>query len=378
LKLLILEPVPAHGGGSEAVMLSLGRGLARRGHKVVLLHDQPGSMTSDYSEFAVDIDTRRLHGFSLRAPASTLRGISTLIASVRKCGAQAVLSSHLGYLRQAALVRRATGVPSLFHLGLPCVGSSPMLRWSYRNLGVGVAPSLHNAATWIEGGWPAGRVGVVPNWVDAERFRPASDVAARRRALELEPEGRYVLLLGRICEQKGVTILLRAFAALGSGYEDVVLLLVGGVSPAYSAVLDAELERMPGTLRSRVVVRPVTPHPEYYYQVADVACVPSMGDEAFGLTVIEAMACGVPVLTSTLGMTPEILGPEHSTLLRRPGDITHWTAGLQAWLDDPDQCRRVGASLRERVVAHYGPEHGLDGYERMLSEITVRSPGGRA
>ncbi|WP_345293614.1 glycosyltransferase family 4 protein [Luteimonas vadosa] len=375
MKLVVVEPTPAHGGGSEAMVLSLARGLAGRGHEIVLVHDQPGSMTADYAAFATDIISTALPGFAFRVPATTMAGVWNLMSTVRRCGAHAGLSSHLGYLRHAALVHRLVRVPFLFHLGLPCVGSTPLLRWSYRNLGFGIAPSAHTAASWEAGGWPRELLGVVPNWVDIERFQPATDVPALRRSLSLEPEARYVLFLGRICEQKGIRVLLRAFADLGPAHEDAVLLLVGGVAPDFADDFEAELGRLPETRRSKVLLRPVTAFPERYYQAADVACVPSLGDEAFGLTVIEAMSCGLPVLTSALGVTPDILGESHADLLRRPGDVAHWTQGLRDLLDNSAHRRRTGISLRDRAVACFGPEPGLDAYEERLIRMTARRRG---
>ncbi|MDQ3524023.1 MAG: glycosyltransferase family 4 protein [Chloroflexota bacterium] len=378
MRVMVLEPDPSHGGGSEAVVLSVARGLASRGHEIVLLHDAHGSMMPDYGAFAVETLQRRLPGFAKRSPITTARGMATIVGAVRRSRAQTVVSSHLGYLRHAAVTRRVLGVPFLFHLGLPCVGDSFLLQWSYRNLGTGVAPSEHNAATWSAGGWPDAAMRVVPNWVDVGTFAPAVDRVAARRAVGLPSDGRYVLFLGRICEQKGVTVLLRAFAGLGPGYEDVKLLLVGAVAPGYGATLDASLGAMPDACRARVIVHPVTAQPERYYQAADVACVPSLGDEAFGLTVVEAMACGVPVLTSALGMTHELLGPEHAALLREPGVVKEWVSGLRKWLDDADARGRCGASLRKRAVEQFGPGPGVAAYEAVLEGMLEIRVGGRA
>lgn len=378
MRVIVLEPDPSHGGGSEAVVLSVARGLASRGHEIVLLHDAHGSMMPAYQAFAVETLQRPLPGFARRSPIRTARGMATFVSAVRRSRAQAVVSSHLGYLRHAAVTRRMLGVPFLFHLGLPCVGDSFLLRWSYRNLGTGVAPSEHNAATWSAGGWPDSALHVVPNWVDVDTFVPAADRAAARRALGLPPDGRYVLFLGRICEQKGVTVLLRTFADLGPGYEDVKLLLVGPVAAGYGATLDTTLRAMPDACRGRVIVHPVSAHPERYYQVADVACVPSLGDEAFGLTVVEAMACGVPVLTSDLGMTRGLLGPDHSALLRDPGVVKEWVSGLREWLDDAGARDRCGVSLRKRAVERFGPGSGVSAYEAVLEGMLESRLGERA
>ena len=124
MKLMILEPAPNFGGGSEAVSLDLGRELAKRGHKIVLLHEIEGSMLPAYREFVVEVCQLNLPGFSLRAPLRTLDCAVRIGHLARRIGIDGIFSSHLGYVRIGALIRCIFGVPFCFHLGLPALGST--------------------------------------------------------------------------------------------------------------------------------------------------------------------------------------------------------------------------------------------------------------
>jgi glycosyltransferase involved in cell wall biosynthesis len=235
MRLLALEPDPSHGGGSEAVTLSLSRELAQRGHQVVLLHETEGSMLPDYREFSAEIIRRPLPGFSLRAPARTLACVARIGSLARRLAVDAVMSSHLGFIRHGALVRAIYGIPFLFHLGLPNVGSSRMLRMAYQRMGAGIAPSAHTRLDWEQAGWPAATLHAVRNWVDPQRFRPSPDVAALRRELQMPENTPCVVFVGRVCEQKGVDVLIQAFAQLGAGIDEANLVIVGAVAPDFRA-----------------------------------------------------------------------------------------------------------------------------------------------
>ena len=372
MRLLVLEPDPSHGGGSEAVILSLSRELAMRGHEIVLLHDTDGSMLPDYRAFIAGAHRVSLPGFSFRAPFRTLGGVARIALAARRLGVDAIVSSHLGFIRHCALVRAMTGIPSCFHLGLPLTSSTASMRTALRRVGHGVAPSRHTLQTWKDGGWPAAALHSIRNWVDSSRFTPAADVRALRGELGLPLDGRILAFVGRVCEQKGVDVLIQAFAALAPGNADVTLVVVGGVAVEYQATLQATLDGLDEAIRGRIILRPVTPTPEKYYAAADVACAPSLVDEAFGLTVLEAMACGVPVVTSPIGIIPDIVGEEDSGLLAPAGDPERLAERLSFWLGPHAPRAACGLRLRERVRQEFGSRSSVDAYENVLARLARR------
>lgn len=369
MRLLVLEPDPSHGGGSEAVILSLSRELAMRGHAISLLHAADGSMLPDYRAFIAAELRGRLPGFSFRAPLRTLTCVARIGGAARRVGADAIVSSHIGFIRHCALVRAMTGIPSCFHLGLPLTSSTASMRMALRRVGHGIAPSRHTLQTWKDGGWPADALHSVRNWVDPSRFKPAADLRALRGELGLPLDGRILAFVGRVCEQKGVDVLIRAFAGLAPGNDDVALVVVGGVAVGYQATLQATLDGLDEAVRDRIILRPATPTPEKYYAAADVACAPSLVDEAFGLTVLEAMACGVPVVTSAIGIIPDILGGEEG-LLAAPGNPEHLEERLVFWLGPDAPRAQCGRQLRERVLRQYGALSSVDEYENILAGLS--------
>jgi len=180
------------------------------------------------------------------------------------------------------------------------------------------------------------RVSVVPLGVDAAVFRPAPEDAVRAVRQRYGIEGPYVLTLGGIEPRKNLPAIIRAYSALDAALRPT-LVLAGPVTPWNPEgweLLRPALDRLPPSIRERVVFT------DYVSENAKVALLtgaealvyPSLY-EGFGLPVIEAMACGTPVLTSNVSALPATAGG--AALLVDPRDEEAITAGIERLITDP-------------------------------------------
>jgi glycosyltransferase involved in cell wall biosynthesis len=147
--------------------------------------------------------------------------------------------------------------------------------------------------------WPAERVHAVPLGVDCERFRPPQpdEITALRREY-----GDYVMAVGLFTPRKNLPVLVEALAAL----PQLQLVLVGRPSDG-SAELEASIERAGIRPRVRLLSNLPSERLSALIGAARVFAVPSLY-EGFGLTALEAMACGVPVVCSQASSLPEVAG----------------------------------------------------------------------
>jgi glycosyltransferase involved in cell wall biosynthesis len=111
------------------------------------------------------------------------------------------------------------------------------------------------------------------------------------------------------------------------------------------------------------------------YAEADVAVVPSLY-EGFSLPAVEAMACGVPLVSTTGGALPEVVGTDGDTaLLVPPGDSGALATAIGTLLDDADLRRRLGAAGRRRVLQRYtwqaAARATADQYREVLDEVAA-------
>ncbi len=214
-----------------------------------------------------------------------------------------------------------------------------------------VSVSHHTLGLWGETGLDVARARVALTSVDLDRYAPADAAARARTRAEygLAPDDRVVLFAGRIAREKGVDVLVEAFTRLAESLPDCRLLIVGSPRPAadgqtdaYEASLKAATDGLPVTwLPRRADVVPLL-------QMADVAVVPSRWAEPLSRSILEPLACGVPVVATSVGGSPEVLTGELAEFLVPPEDaaalanrlrsVVHWRR------DDPglgERCRRA-------------------------------------
>ena len=207
---------------------------------------------------------------------------------------------------------------------------------------------------------------VVPVGVDPEVFRPVPGV---RRV-----PGRIVTTASADVAMKGLKYLLEAVAKLKTE-RNVELVIIGRPAEgSASADLFAELgltdcvSWVHGVSDERIVE---------LYSEAQVAVVPSLY-EGFSLPAIEAMSCGVPLVTTTGGALPEVAGSHGETCFQvPPGDSEALAAMLGTVLDQHDVRDRVGANGRQRVIDQWSWRHTaeqtVDQYRALLDKQTPRT-----
>lgn len=176
-------------------------------------------------------------------------------------------------------------------------------------------------------------VSVAPGGVDFDRFRPPPDREAIRLSWGLEPDAFLMVAMRRLDPRMGLDLLIRAFAPLASRFPHVRLWITGR-GPAEDALRGlikehglGEQVRLPGFLPENEVPR--------LLGAADVALMPSLDLEGFGLATAEALACGTPVLGSRAGATPELLEPLDPGLVFDAGSAAVLTTRLQSVLRTP-------------------------------------------
>ena len=198
----------------------------------------------------------------------------------------------------------------------------------------------------VSAGMPGERMAVKHNFV--------TDPGVRRTG-----DGKHVLFLGRVTEEKGVGLLMRAWDRLGGALG--VPLVVAGTGPMQDEVAAWAAGRDDVSyvgLRNKAECRVLT---------ADAIAVvaPSTWLEAFGLVVVEAMAAGVPTVAAAHGAFPELVDDGITGLLHTPNDAASLADRLRAVTGDRN--REMGDAARVRYEKDFTPAVGLDrlitGYE---------------
>lgn len=199
---------------------------------------------------------------------------------------------------------------------------------------------------------------VILHGVDLDTFRPAADRAAMRRALGLDPEAVLVGCFGRIRAQKGVDLLVEAALRLLPDRPAVQVVLTGRVTAeheGFAAGLRARIDAAGLGDRIRFIGERPWDEIVALYPCLDLFVAPARW-EGFGLTPLEAMAAGVPVVAARVGAYEALIAEGETGSLVPPGDAEALTSAMARWLDDPEGRAAAGRAARAHVAVHHGIE----------------------
>lgn len=189
---------------------------------------------------------------------------------------------------------------------------------------------------------------VVHNGVDVERFHVVERNPDLRKRWNVPASARLIVSSGRLVGWKGLRIVVSAMPGLAP---DVHYVAVGAGPEAES--LRAHASAL--GVADRVHLAGRVEHPELPAALsqADVYVQPSIGEESFGISVVEAMACRLPVVASDFGALREVVADGETGRLVAPGDVRAWTSALADLLADPALRQRMGAAARSLAAAKF-------------------------
>jgi phosphatidylinositol alpha-mannosyltransferase len=328
-------------GGVQVHVRQLSGHLRERGHETLIV--APGRERS--AEAGV-----RVVGRPVRIPyQGTVAPISFAPGSFRRVG-EALRSFRPDVVHAHEPLTPSVSMFATWRARVPVVGTfhayaersglltaaAPALRPLWRRLRVRIAVS--EAAARFVGSRFGDGVRIIPNGCDVELFakaEPAEDL----------PPGRRLLWVGRLDPQKGFEVAVLAFAELAAEIPDLVFVVAGDGRDR-----GAVASLAPG-VRGRVVMLGTVPHDHLpgYHAAAEAFVAPALGQESFGIVLVEAMAAGLPIVATDIPGYREVVRPDVEGLLVPPNDSGALAAALRRVLADRELADRLGHAGRARA-----------------------------
>lgn len=380
MHLIALESQPSSTlGGQEFNLLEICESLARRGHEVSLVYTEEGDLLESYGKFCKHLIPVKRYQLYRKNPVDMLQFTLDIFQDIIKIPNPSdalIFSNDFRSVFWGYSLSALKKIPLVSYLQLP--GTPFKLKWRPGLSGVHqfIAVSQTTKDRWVKFcGVDSDKIDVVYNGIDPKKFSPGNDLISVRRHFNVSGSKRVFSYLGRLNRNKGIEVLIKAFALLANRKTDVSLLVAGNPvleptedSPQARIAYRQSLEKMVQDLGIAEVVKFLghVPNTSDLYRASDVTVVPSIWPDPCPRVVLEALSSGTPVVGSRVGGIPEMMADELSQYLVEPGSPEQLAEVLLSVVDWRDCDPELGQRCRQYVLDHFSPQTMIDRIESIL------------
>lgn len=351
-------------GGQEIRILSEAAGMSARGHRVTLLAPPEARIFAEapgrgVTAIPLSIGRKNLAGFlAMRSWLGT--------QAVDVINAHSSTDTWLAALACASL----SAPPPLVrtrHISA-AVPNDPATRWLYRRATAHIVTTGEKLREQLmrDNGIDGANLTSVPTGIDIAAFAPG-DRATARLALDLPLNSTIIGIVATLRSWKGHRYLIDAFARLhGENSANALHLVIVGDGPQRVALEALVKERgLPDCVSLPGNQSQVAP----WLRAMDIFCLPSYANEGVPQALMQAMACGLPVISTPVGSIAEIVEDDATGLLVPPNDVDALYAAMARLLGDSSLRQRLGAAARNVAVERFGLEHMLERMEQVFANV---------
>ncbi|MBN1426771.1 MAG: glycosyltransferase family 4 protein [Anaerolineae bacterium] len=224
--------------------------------------------------------------------------------------------------------------------------------------------SLHGRACFD------GKSSVVDLGVDLKRYEPLDRSTAREK-LGLPTDRTVIFTARRLVGRVGLENLISAMPGVRARHPATVLLIAG--KGFLRPKLEAQIEGLGLTESVKLLGFVEEETLPVYMAASDLFALPTEFLEGFGLATIEALACGVPVVGTPVGTTPEILTPIEPKLITRDSSPSSLAETLIYWLNRPREIDKLRQACRQAAETRYNADHIASQLVMLFSDLIEKS-----
>jgi glycosyltransferase involved in cell wall biosynthesis len=217
------------------------------------------------------------------------------------------------------------------------------------------AISLEIASEWTSNRVPLNKIHLIPNGVDTVLFVPANaeQKSFLREKLNLPQNATIAIFTGRLVSYKGLPLLLKVWKEIRCKHENVLLLLAGtGGLDIHNCETELREYVKSASLEGEVIFLGAVQNVPEYLQASDLFVFPTEND-AFPSSIIEAMSCGLPIVTTPVGAIKTIVVHQETGLIVQPENRQQLYEALVAINSDKTLVSRLGQAGRQIVEERY-------------------------
>jgi glycosyltransferase involved in cell wall biosynthesis len=380
---------PPAPGGAETHVLSVAEGLQQRGHAVKvyttdLYTEMPFKKLEPGYEEATKLPVKRFKAYTMGNEMHYVL-IPRMLPAVMRAKADIFHAHSYGYfhVNATAMARKFRETPFIitphFHPRWSMWGGDrrKKLRWFYDRLfgknmlaaaDIVIGVSGHEMELIQEVGVDKSKIRIIPNGIHMSRFSPLPAGGMFRQHFKIDAEESLILYVGRIASNKGLDTLIRSLPQVLEEVPNAQLAIVG-----QDEGLKDELTELAKSLKVEghiLFTGHITDDMLFRssFAACDVFVLPSEY-EAFGIVLLEAMACEKPCIGTRVGGVPEVIEDGKTGLIVEYKDADTLGMSIIALLQDEDKSHEMGKLGRQRVIDNFTWDIVVDKIEKVYEEV---------
>ncbi len=350
-------------GGQEIRILTEARGFLDRGHRVTLIAPAEAPIAPAGERMGIPVVRLDIRRKRLRPLLALRRWLADHRAAIDIVNTHSSTDSWLAALACASL-REPPPIVRTRHVSTT-IRNRPTTHWLYARATAHIVTAGEALKRQLarDNGIPLAHMTSIPTGIDLDRFVPGDAVAARTR-LGL-PERPTLGIVATLRDWKGHDDLFEALASDRTAWSDWNVVVVG--DGPHRPKLDRHLAALELAEQVKFVGQRDDVVP--WLNALDLFVLPSWGEEGVPQAIMQAMACGIAVVSTSTGAITEAVDDRATGLIVAPRDIAALGAALATMRADPALRARFGAAGRARALRDFGLARMLDGMEAVFHSV---------
>jgi glycosyltransferase involved in cell wall biosynthesis len=345
-------------GGQELRILTEAKGLQDRGHDLTIIceaHSNIFKLADSYGLTAIPMPIEKKNRKGFWALRSWIKQNQPDIINTHSSADTWMTAVAVKTLINGSAVIRTR------HISAP-IPQNLFSRWLYcrgSNFVVTTGEKLREVLV-DENGFPENHIKSIRTGIDLNRFKPA-DKLKRRELLGIKSDVLTLGIVATLRSWKGHRYLLEAFSQLVGDFP-IQLLIVGDGPQDESLKFYAEELGVTGS----VVFAGRQENVENWMQAMDIFCLPSYANEGVPQSLMQAQACGLPVITTAVGSIEEAVVQNETALIVKPKDVRSLKIAMEFMLADTKKCKQMSRAAEVYAHKNFSLEVMLDEMETLF------------
>jgi len=359
------------GGGQRSLLLLLER-IDRTKFRPFLVCPTEGGLVEKAEKLGIETKIIRMRSLKTPNIFSTAATVFKLRRLIQKENIDLVHSDSPRQALYAILAARKTNTPLIWHVRVSTAEKKSLDRFLYSRSRKIIAVSRAAGLRFQDYDLAPEKLVVIPNGVDLNQFKPTHPDSKLREELDIEEDSILVGTLGQLIPGKGQDVLLKAAKKVAEQAPEVKYLIVGNGNTSYRNTLEALSAGL--GIKDKVMFTGYREDIPQIMSCLDIAVLASTTHlEGLSRVIIEAMACGKPVIATDSGGNPEAVEDGRTGILTPPGNPDKLARAILELAADANRRERMGEAGRKRAEELFSIEMNVARIEKIYEEILCPS-----